>query len=66
MGFSERDAQEIKSHPHFSNIDWNLLANKGIKPTFMPNLKNNMDLKYFDKVKNKNNNFSVRIKGQKK
>ena len=26
IGFSERDAEEIKEHPFFADIDWNQIA----------------------------------------
>jgi serine/threonine protein kinase len=42
-------ANEIKSHPFFSDIDFDKVYNKKIKPPFVPKIKDETDLKYFDK-----------------
>ena len=31
-------AQEIKDHPFFEGIDWEKLARKEVKPTFIPSV----------------------------
>jgi hypothetical protein len=38
---------EIQKHRWFKNINWQEL--KKIKPPFIPEIKNEIDVKYFDK-----------------
>ncbi len=38
--------QEIKDHPFFKGVNWNKL--KDIKPFFIPKIKNDFDVSYFD------------------
>ena len=47
---STRDAEEIKSHPFFAEVDWKLLQEKKIDPPFIPKLNGSKDLRFFDKV----------------
>jgi serine/threonine protein kinase len=47
LGSGPTDAQEIKNHPFFSNIDWNKLYRKEYVMPFIPNIKDD-DTKYFD------------------
>ncbi|KAL5259857.1 hypothetical protein ACHWQZ_G010094 [Mnemiopsis leidyi] len=47
LGSSSRDVMEIKEHPFFSSIDWELLEKKQITPPYDPNVKDNLDLKHF-------------------
>merc|ERR1711977_328982 len=42
------DAQELKEHPFFADIDWTLLTKKLISPPFKPKLKSETDVSYFD------------------
>ncbi|KAG5931915.1 hypothetical protein E4U59_007823 [Claviceps monticola] len=42
------DAEELKQHLFFADIDWNLLTKKLITPPFKPNLKSETDVSYFD------------------
>ncbi|KAK0387585.1 hypothetical protein NLU13_3831 [Sarocladium strictum] len=42
------DAEELKRHPFFADIDWDLLAKKLITPPFKPKLKSETDVSYFD------------------
>ncbi|PFH61149.1 hypothetical protein XA68_18099 [Ophiocordyceps unilateralis] len=42
------DAEELKRHPFFGDIDWDLLAKKLITPPFKPKLKSETDVSYFD------------------
>ena len=44
-------SEEIKSHPFFKGINWNKI--KCMKPPFIPNLKNDTDIKYFEKIRSK-------------
>jgi|JI61114C2RNA_FD_contig_61_800036_length_747_multi_2_in_0_out_0_1 hypothetical protein len=42
--------QEIKSHPWFKTLDWDALYNKKIPMLFKPEVIDDRDLGYFDKV----------------
>ena len=48
LGGGPTDALEIKSHPFFSNIDWDQLYERKLEPPFRPQLKDGDDIKYFD------------------
>lgn len=41
--------QEIKKHPLFDGMDWKQIENKQLKPIFVPDCKDPMDLSNFDK-----------------
>jgi len=47
---SIKDAEEVKSHPFFAEVDWKLLHEKKIDPPFKPKLNGPKDLRFFDKV----------------
>mmetsp|Transcript_19959 Transcript_19959/g.22206 ORF Transcript_19959/g.22206 Transcript_19959/m.22206 type:complete len:467 (-) Transcript_19959:130-1530(-) len=38
-----QNPSEIRSHPYFAGIDWELLLKKAIKPPFVPDVKGEMD-----------------------
>ncbi|KAB8291096.1 hypothetical protein EYC80_009784 [Monilinia laxa] len=42
------DAEELKRHPFFSDIDWDALTKKLITPPFKPKLKSETDTSNFD------------------
>lgn len=42
------DAEELKRHAFFADIDWDLLASRQINPPFKPKLKSDTDVSYFD------------------
>ncbi|KAK3694698.1 kinase-like domain-containing protein [Podospora appendiculata] len=42
------DAEELKRHAFFQDIDWIALSKKLITPPFKPQLKNDTDVSYFD------------------
>lgn len=42
------DAEELKRHPFFADIDWEALSKKLITPPFKPQLKSETDVSYFD------------------
>jgi len=42
-------ANEVKSHSFFSEVNFDKVINKKVKPPFIPKIKNETDLKYFDK-----------------
>jgi hypothetical protein len=44
----QRGIDDIKSHPFFASLDFNLIIQKKTSPPFKPNLTNKMDVKYFD------------------
>ena len=50
IGNGSNDAKEIKAHPYFKDIDWDKYYRKEVKPPFIPKLKNDTDLRYFDKA----------------
>lgn len=41
-------ASEVKNHPWFEKVDWSGVQSKKIKPPFIPKLKTELDLTYFD------------------
>ena len=45
---AQHDAEELKKHAFFADIDWELLAKKLITPPFKPKLKSETDVSYFD------------------
>mmetsp|Transcript_45455 Transcript_45455/g.33230 ORF Transcript_45455/g.33230 Transcript_45455/m.33230 type:complete len:167 (+) Transcript_45455:160-660(+) len=47
LGYSERDAEEIKEHAFFKDVNWSKLLNREIKPPFVPHLKTATDVDYF-------------------
>ena len=49
LGQGPNGSQNVKNHPFFKNINWEDAKNKKIKPPFIPKLKNDTDLKYFDR-----------------
>uniref|UniRef100_A0A8C9LM59 Non-specific serine/threonine protein kinase n=1 Tax=Piliocolobus tephrosceles TaxID=591936 RepID=A0A8C9LM59_9PRIM len=49
LGYGIKDAEEIKSHAFFKNVNWDDVLNKKVKPPFKPNLFNKIDLQNFDK-----------------
>ena len=50
LGNGIKDAEEIKAHPFFKDVDWDKYMKKEIKPPFIPELEDETDLKYFDKT----------------
>ena len=44
-------ASNIKKHVFFEDINWDDVLNKRIEPSYIPRIKNDLDLQYFDKVK---------------
>ncbi|KAK1911307.1 hypothetical protein P3342_012607 [Pyrenophora teres f. teres] len=43
-----RDAEELKAHPFFADIDWEALGKKNVVPPFKPKLKGELDVSNFD------------------
>jgi len=50
LGYGEKDAQKIKEHPYFKDVDWDKYWNREIEPPFIPEVEGEMDVKYFDKM----------------
>ena len=50
IGFSERDADEIKEHPFFSDIDWNAITKKTHDSTYKPRVRGAKDTSCIDKL----------------
>ena len=50
LGYGEEDDEKIKSHEFFKDVKWEKYWNKEIEPPFVPELNDEMDLKYFDKM----------------
>ena len=50
LGYGKGDANSIKSHEFFKDIDWEKYMKKEIKAPFIPDLEDELDLKYFDKM----------------
>ncbi|KAF2843102.1 kinase-like protein [Patellaria atrata CBS 101060] len=42
------DAEELKAHPFFNDIDWDALMKKNLVPPFKPKLKSELDTSNFD------------------
>ena len=50
LGYGENGAKKIKHHPFFKGINWDDVWNQRINPPFIPDLKDETDLSYFDTV----------------
>ena len=50
LGASERDAEEIKEHPFFSDINWDDVMQKKTKPEWVPKLSNDTDTGNFSEA----------------
>ncbi|XP_050406334.1 RAC-gamma serine/threonine-protein kinase isoform X2 [Patella vulgata] len=48
LGGSEKDVQDIISHPFFVSINWQDLYDKKIEPPFKPQVTSETDTRYFD------------------
>uniref|UniRef100_A0A8C6MAV2 protein kinase C n=1 Tax=Nothobranchius furzeri TaxID=105023 RepID=A0A8C6MAV2_NOTFU len=48
LGAGERDAEEVKKHLFFRNIDWDGLLAKKVKPPFVPTIQSSSDVSNFD------------------
>ena len=50
LGYGPDGGKKIKSHPYFEGIDWDEAWNRQLIPPFVPTLKCETDLSYFDKM----------------
>ena len=48
LGGGPTDGKEIRDHPWFAGVDWNMIANKQIKPPFKPKLRSETDDSHID------------------
>ncbi|KAJ2964203.1 hypothetical protein NQZ79_g780 [Umbelopsis isabellina] len=48
LGVGPNGPQEICSHPYFDGLDWEDVFHKRITPTYVPDLKSDMDFSNFD------------------
>ena len=48
LGQGPNGSEEIKNHSYFKGVNWSDALKKKIKPPFIPKLKNDTDLRYFD------------------
>ena len=49
LGSGPGGAEKIKNHSYFKGINWEKAWNKELTPPFIPDIKDDLDLKYFDK-----------------
>ena len=50
LGGGKEDASAIKAHPFFKDVEWDKYWNREVDPPFVPDLEDELDLKYFDKM----------------
>ena len=50
LGHGKDGAQKIKNHQYFEGINWEDAWEKKLEPPLVPNLENETDLSYFDKM----------------
>ncbi|RKO97490.1 Pkinase-domain-containing protein, partial [Caulochytrium protostelioides] len=43
-----RDAEDVKSHPFFMDVDWDRLARRQLRPPFKPDVRSEADTSNFD------------------
>ena len=48
LGSGPKGTENIKKHPFFKGINWENVWERKIRPKFIPELKDDTDLKYFD------------------
>lgn len=48
LGAGPSDAEEIKAHPFFRDVNWDDMFHKRVPPPFIPTLKNPSDTSWFD------------------
>ena len=50
LGYGPNGSEDIKNHKFFSGVDWDLAMEKKLTPPFIPKLKSDVDLRYFDNM----------------
>eukprot|EP00599_Poterioochromonas_sp_BG-1_P009916 CAMPEP_0173144130 /NCGR_PEP_ID=MMETSP1105-20130129/7054_1 /TAXON_ID=2985 /ORGANISM="Ochromonas sp., Strain BG-1" /LENGTH=501 /DNA_ID=CAMNT_0014057761 /DNA_START=704 /DNA_END=2209 /DNA_ORIENTATION=+ len=48
LGSGDRDAQELKEHPFFSDVNWTALATGKMTPPWVPTIAGSLDTSQFD------------------
>jgi serine/threonine protein kinase len=48
LGGSERDVEEIKGHPFFDVLSWEMVVKKQCTPEWIPRIANEQDTQFFD------------------
>ena len=48
LGYGKNGIDNVKNHAFFKGVDWDKALNKEYKPPFVPELSDDLDLKYFD------------------
>jgi Protein kinase C terminal domain len=48
LGSGDTDAEEVKAHPYFRNINWDDIYHKRVPVPFMPQLQHATDTSNFD------------------
>ncbi|KAL2315749.1 AGC/PKC protein kinase Pck2 [Schizosaccharomyces pombe] len=48
LGSGPNDAEDVMTHPFFSNINWDDIYHKRTQPPYIPSLNSPTDTKYFD------------------
>eukprot|EP00051_Salpingoeca_urceolata_P014245 m.180984 g.180984 ORF g.180984 m.180984 type:complete len:505 (+) comp18025_c0_seq6:558-2072(+) len=48
LGGGPADAEEVRSHPFFGNVDWIALEKKELRPPWSPNVAGPLDLRHID------------------
>ena len=65
LGTGEKGWEDVKAHPYFDGIDWEEAKKKNLIPPFVPKIKNELDVKYFDndftdiQINNDNDNDNI-------
>ena len=50
LGYGPDGVKKIKDHPYFEGVNWEDAWNRKLQPPFVPKLKGETDLSYFDKM----------------
>jgi len=48
LGASKNDAQDVKNHPYFKNVDWQAMLEKRVPVPYVPKFKGKLDVSHFD------------------
>ncbi|KAI8620657.1 kinase-like domain-containing protein [Chytriomyces sp. MP71] len=48
LGGGRLDAEEVKRHPYFAGVDWDLFMERKVAPPWKPTIKNERDVSNFD------------------
>lgn len=48
LGAGPADAEEVKKHPFFADVDWDDMLHRRVMPPFLPTLKSAADTSWFD------------------